>query len=288
LMRFGFRLMTRVCWFGRVPTKLKVEAKTIKVSEGDSPARIYTPMGSGPFPVIIFYHGGGFVIGDLDTNDSICRDLCYKSGRMVVSISYRLAPEHPFPCAPKDCFDALEWVINNVDSINADINKIFVAGESAGGNLAAVTAIRARDKFPGVLKGQILIYPVTDHYSAITDSYSENATGQGLTRNLMIWFWDNYYRESPLLKEGEIRHDWATPLAVDDLTKLPPALIITAEKDVLRDEGAEFANRLSSQGVKVQYSMYRGIKHGFIGSMGPSKHHNKGIGEIVEWLEDLG
>ncbi len=287
VMRFGVRLIAGICWWKKSPQNVTIETKCIPVSGGEIRARIYTPLGYGPFPVIVYYHGGGFVIGDLDSHDPLCRDLCVKADRIIVSIEYRLAPENPFPCAPNDCIAALEWVTTHIENLKGNRDAIFVAGDSAGGNLAAVTAIQARDRFPGLLKGQILLYPVTHHYQNVTASYIENAKGQGLTRNLMIWFWDQYLPADALLNMAESHQALATPLAVANLTNLPPTLLITAEKDPLRDEGVDFAHRLSEQGVKVQHTQYKGLQHGFIGTLGPNESHNQGIAEIVAWLEKL-
>ncbi|CAA0103376.1 Carboxylesterase NlhH [BD1-7 clade bacterium] len=286
MMRFVIRLIMRICWWGKRPTKhseglvsAKRTEETIAVNNGCIRAFVYTPTAPAPRPIIVYYHGGGFVVGDIDAYDPVCRDICEKSGCLVVSIDYRLAPEYTCPTAADDSLAGLEWVMAYGQKLGGDPTRIFVAGDSAGGNLAAVTALQARDQFPETIKGQILIYPVTDHYSAETASYSENATGQGLTRNQMIWFWDQY------LPSKLPKHDLATPLTLSNHTDLPPALVITAELDPLRDEGNAYAEKLLNSQVDVQDSMYRGEQHGFFGSFGPGKAHQKALSEIVTWIE---
>jgi len=262
------------------------------VENGKIRARIYTPESEGPYPTIVYFHGGGWMLGSIDSQDPICRDLCVKSNRVVVSVDYRLAPEHPFPTAPNDCMTALEWVIQNIDNLNGDIDQIYVAGDSAGGNLAAVLSLESRIKHPGLIKGQILIYPVTDHYRASVNqgdscSYSNNLEGLILTKDLMIWFWDQYLKNSKLLKSGQTQHELATPLSVDDLSSLPPALILIADRDPLKDEAIAYAKKLVLQGNDVTYTLYEGTQHGFMGSMGPTRNYEKACAQIIKWLDDV-
>lgn len=287
IYRFVIRLMALILWRKKAPTNLTVKLETIPVDGDSIGVRIYTPQGSGPFPMILYFHGGGFVIGDTKSYDPMCRDLCAKSQHIVISVDYRLAPEHPFPAAPLDCMASLKWTTDNSKRLNGIKEQIITAGDSAGGNLATVVALQSREKFPGLIKGQLLIYPVTHHYSYNTVSYNEKGKGYGLTRDMMIWFWDLYYRDNDLVQAGKFEHELATPLALDDLSNLPPALIITAENDPLRDEGIEYAERLSEQGIKVQHTLYSGAEHGFIGSLGPSAEHDKGMQEIAHWLNNL-
>ncbi|MEM9257306.1 MAG: alpha/beta hydrolase [Pseudomonadota bacterium] len=279
------RALSFLVWRRKAPDNLQVVDQTIPVRDGQIAVRMYTPDLQGPFPTIVYFHGGGFVLGSLETVDGACRDLCSSSGHGVISVDYRLAPEAPFPAAPNDCLDALNWVHHNAQSLAVDASRLYVAGDSAGGNLAAVTALQMRDSNPELIRGQILLYPVTHHYSYNTPSYSENAKGQGLTRNMMVWFWDLYYGGSAALADGQWTHPLSTPLAVDNLADLPPALVLTAELDPLRDEGVEYAERLSSCGVPVQHTLYACAQHGFIGTMGPTETHRRGIKEIVRWLD---
>ncbi|MGH7043668.1 MAG: alpha/beta hydrolase, partial [Acetobacteraceae bacterium] len=158
------------------------------------PLRVYTPQGKGPFPLLVFFHGGGFVIGDLETHDAACRELCAGSACVVVAVDYRLAPEHKFPAAVVDCLAATRWVGEHAVELGGDPARIAVGGDSAGGNLATVVALRLRDEGGPQLCAQLLVYPVTDHYSHDTDSLRDNAEGYLLTRDSMVWFADHYLR----------------------------------------------------------------------------------------------
>ena len=220
--------------------------------------RIYTPSGEGPFPLMAFFHGSGFVVCSLDTHDAMCRNLCQGIGCVVVSVDYRLAPEHKFPAAPDDCLAATRWVESNASALRGDSTRIMVAGDSAGGNLAAVTALRIRDEGGPRLAGQMLIYPVTDYYQPGTPSMTENAEGYGLTRQGMIWFWDHYVRGP-----ADGVHPHASPLRAPTLAGLPPALVVTAEYDPLRDEGEHYADALRKVGVPVEMKRWPGMNHGF-------------------------
>lgn len=277
-MRFGMRFFIPFLWLKTRHQDIQTTNSFVETDNHKIPIRLYTPTSETPLPIIIYFHGGGFVIGGLNAYDGMCSDLSKKSNSIVISIDYRLAPEHPFPHAPNDCITATQWIIDNSKKINGDTEHITVAGDSAGGNLAAITAIQ----FPKEIKGQILIYPVLDHYHPGTDSYIENAKGQGLTRKLMMWFWDCY-----LINCDETRHPLATPILHEEKSHLPSALIITAEKDPLRDEAIQYAKALTNAGVSTQHTIYKGLKHGFIGTMGPNKHHDQGMKEICNWLLKL-
>lgn len=287
VFRNFIKASTRLAWIGKTATQIATLDLAVELEDRHIPLRLYLPPGDGPFPVVVYYHGGGWVIGDLATYDPLCRDLCDRSDTIVVAVDYRRAPESPFPAAPDDCLAALSWVAKHIELYGGRADSIVVAGDSAGGNLAAITAIQARTQLPGLVKGQILIYPVTDHYSPGTASYIENAKGPVLTRAIMIWFWDSYLANSPILDAGQLRHPLATPLHAGELSGLPPALVITAERDPLRDEGIAYADRMSEEGVTVTQSLYPGTSHGFIGLQGPNRHHKEGMMEICAWLAAL-
>ena len=220
--------------------------------------RIYEPGGEGPHPVMVYFHGGGWVRGDLDTHDELCRDLTRRVGCLTLAVDYRRAPEHPFPAAAVDAHGAFEWAANNVESLGGDPERIAVAGDSAGGNLAAVTALMARDRNGPAPVRQVLFYPVTNH-AFDTDSYREHAADPVLSRAAMEWYWDQYL-DRPL--DG--RHPYASPLSVRDLSGIAPATVITAGVDPLRDDGRTYANRLADAGVSVSYSEYDDVFHAFI------------------------
>jgi acetyl esterase len=235
----------------------KVEDRLIPGPAGQIPVRIYTPQGRGPFPVLVYFHGGGWVIGNLETHDPTCRALTSAASCMVVSVDYRLAPEHKFPAGPEDCYAATRWVADQAATINGDPAHIAVGGDSAGGNLAAVVSLIARDRYAPSLVYQLLIYPVTDH-AFDTASYRENADDYLLTKDAMMWFWNHYLRN-----EADGQNPYASPLRAQNLRGLPPALVITAEFDPLRDEGEAYAARLREAGVPVGCSRYHGMIHGF-------------------------
>ena len=226
---------------------------------GDVPVRLYTPAGQAPFPALVYYHGGGWVLGGLDTHDGVCRQMASSAGCLVLSVDYRLAPEHKFPAAAEDAYAALQWVATNADGLGVDPARIAIGGDSAGGNLAAVVALMARDRGTPAVAFQLLVYPVTDS-ACDTASYRDNADGYFLTKDAMLWFWNHYTRDA-----ADRRNPYAAPLKAQDLRGLPPALVMTAEFDPLRDEGEAYAARLREAGVPVQLTRYHGMIHGFFG-----------------------
>ena len=235
----------------------RVEDRAIPGPGGEIPIRIYTP-GEPSGGCILYFHGGGWVICNLDTHDAPARALANLSGAMVISVDYRLAPEAKYPAAAEDCYAATQWVSEHGAELGIDPSRIAVAGDSAGGNLAAVVAQMARERGGPPIAFQLLIYPVTD-LDFTTGSYVEHGSSEDLLSiEDMSWFW-NHYLESP----GQAKEPYAAPLRADDLGGLPPALVITAEYDVLRDEGEAYARRLWSAGVATQLSRYDGVVHGF-------------------------
>lgn len=240
----------------------QVEDREIPGPEGNIPIRIYTPEGDGPFPIVVYFHGGGWVLSSIETHDSICRTLTNVATCIVVSVNYRLAPEHKFPAAVEDGYAATSWVAENAASINGDSTRIAVGGDSAGSNIAAVVALMARDKDGPHLVYQLLVYPIMD-YLPDTPSYEENAEGYYLTKADMLWFWNHY-----LSSETQGKHPYASPLQAASLKSLPPAFVITAEFDPLRDEGEMYAARLREAGVPVIVKHYNGMIHGFFNMAG--------------------
>lgn len=239
-------------------------ARLEEITVAGRPARLYASSTEADLPAVVWYHGGGFTIGDLDTADRTCRKLAVGSGALVVSIDYRLSPEHRFPASYDDCAAALRWVVDHGASIGADPSRLAVGGDSAGGNLAAVMAIHARDT--GIaLRHQLLVYPVTD-CTMSSASYRENADGYLLSADTMDWFIENYLGGDTDPKDPRV-----SPLYADDLNGVAPALVITAEFDPLRDEGEAYADRLRDAGVDVEVRRFDGQIHSFfaLGSITP-------------------
>jgi acetyl esterase len=263
----------------RIPAVAKVENRDMQAPHGPIPLRIYTPLGEGPFPLMVFFHGSGFVVCSLDTHDGMCRNLCAGTGCVVVSVDYRLAPDAKFPAATDDCLAATRWAQANASALGADPGTVIVAGDSAGGNLAAVTALRARDEGGPALAAQLLIYPVTDHYTGNWPSMQQNAEGYGLTKLGMIWFWDHYLSDAT-----QADHPHASPYREPDLAGLPPALVITAEYDPLRDEAEAYADRLRQSGVPTEKTRWPGMNHGFFFVPGVVDAASAAIDQACAWV----
>jgi acetyl esterase len=239
----------------------RIKERLVPGPGGEIRLRLYWPLQSTPaLPAIVFFHGGGHVIGSLDTHDFVARNLCGGTGAMVASVDYRMGPEHKFPAAVDDCFAALQWVHANAASLGADPDWVGVHGDSAGGNLAAVAALLARDAGRPQLRLQSLVYPVTD-YGLAGASYDKYGSGYGiLTKQAMVWFRDHY------LRCPEDASDWrASPIRAVNLAGVAPAIVITAECDVLHDDGERYADALRRAGVPVEYKEFPGMIHGFLG-----------------------
>ena len=241
-----------------------VANRRIAGPNGEIPVRIYTPIsavqpaGRGPVPLLVFYHGGGWIVGDLDSYEHLSRTLANAIDGIVVSVDYRLAPEHKFPAGVEDCYTATAWAFEHAQVLGADPLRIIVSGDSAGGNLAAAVSLMARDRQGPPIAYQLLIYPVLDCRFE-TESYQQNATGYLLTQAAMRWYWGAYLPDS-----GEANNPYAAPLQATDLTHLPATHIITAEYDPLRDEGEVYAARLKAAGVPLTSKRYNGMIHGFV------------------------
>ena len=244
-----------------VPVK-ETEDVVVPTPDGDVPARLYRPDSTeATVPTVVFIHGGGFVIGDIETHDNQARSICAGAEAVVLSIDYRLAPETPWPAAVDDCHAAVQWAADNIDQLGGDIDRLAVAGDSAGGNLSAVTTLMCRDAGPE-LAAQFLIYPGVDmDPDAAYQSRIDNAEGYFLTADDMLWFRDHYVGQSPW---EDVR---LSPIRAE-LHGLPPAVVVTAEFDPLRDEGNAYADALRAAGVEVDSQCYPGMIHGFF-DMGP-------------------
>ena len=239
---------------GRGPEVFSVEDL---LADDDVPVRVYRPSGAPGLPVVVYLHGGGFVLGSLDSHDQLCRSLAVGVGAAVVAVGYRLAPEHPFPAAIDDAWSATRWVFERGGDLGVDVTRVAVAGDSAGGNLAAVIAQLACDAALA-LRSQVLIYPVIDR-QLDRPSMVDNAEGYVLERADMEWFWQQYDPQGRAASDPT-----AVPLARGDLSGLAPALVITAEHDPLRDEGEEYAARLKDAGVATNVLRFDEVFHGFI------------------------
>ncbi|WP_343650200.1 alpha/beta hydrolase [Herbaspirillum sp.] len=245
------------------PGRLQVQDLRIPGPAGMLAVRLYRPAealaAAGPWPGCLFFHGGGWVLGDLDTQDQECRMLAVEAGCVVVSVDYRLAPEYPFPAAPEDAYAATAWLAAQATAIGIDPARLAVAGMSAGANLAAAVTLMARQRQGPALLAQVLMVPVTHHHFD-TPSYRQCAEGYDLGLRSMRWFWQHY-----LARPEDGLHPWASPLLAPDLTGLPPALVLVSQYDPLRDEGVAYARRLREQGVEVHTVFHLGMMHGFQG-----------------------
>src|SRR5580658_2434736 len=260
----------------------RVEDLSIPRPDGDLPVRIYANEPGGLRPGLLYFHGGGFVFGNLDTHDAVCRALAKESGTVVISVDYRLAPEHKFPAAVEDSHAATVWLAANAASLGIDARRIAVGGDSAGGNLAAVVAMRCRDAGGPALALQVLLYPVTDFSTFETASHRELAEGYFLNRAAMDWFSAHYLTSDDQKRDPEV-----SPLLARDLSGLPAALVITAEFDPLRDEGEAYAQRLGQAGVAVTMTRYPGMIHGFVSMRGVLTGGRDAIREAAEAIRSM-
>jgi acetyl esterase len=241
------------------------------------PLRIYRPDGKGPFGILVYFHGGGWVIGDLDCADAACRDLAATADCIIVSVDYRLAPEHPYPAAPDDCMAATAWVADQASALGGN-GRLAVGGESAGGNLAAVVSQQARDRGGPAIDFQLLLYPVVDA-DLSRGSYQENGEGYLLDTETMRWFWGHYCPD-----EAPRREPAASPLLAPNLANLPPALVLTAEFDPLRDEGAAYAQALRDAGSEATYQCLDGLIHDFLATAAFFQSARRGLLLAAEHL----
>ncbi|MFL6820417.1 MAG: alpha/beta hydrolase [Bradyrhizobium sp.] len=278
-------LKGRVATNPEPPEMKSVEPLAISAPHGTIAARMYTPKvlrtANGLAPCLVFFHGGGWVIGDLDSHDVVCRKLAQEAQLLVIAVDYRLAPEHKFPAAVDDAIAATRWIADNAKSLGIDPSRLTVGGDSAGGNLATVVAIAARDGKGPAIAGQVLIYPAVE-FAMTHPSHREPDTSFLLTHSVIRWFSNHY------LSSADDVADWrASPVRATTLAGLPPAYVLTAGGDPLRDEGEEYAQRLKDAGVPVTYRTFPGQFHGFFTMGKVLQQANVAVTEISGWLKAL-
>ena len=264
-----------------------VENLQISTKNGSLAMRVYTPTladakDPGSLPGLVFFHGGGWVIGSLESHDATCRKIANRSGAVIVAVDYRLSPETKFPGAIHDAFEATQWVADNASKLGIDPHRLAVGGDSCGGNLATVTAMRCRDEGGPSLALQVMVYPVTNLSATDTESYREFAEDHFLTKVAMDWF-RGLYLNGP----EDARSPWASPLLASNLRGLPPALLITAECDPLRDEGEAYGARLQEAGVPVTISRYAGMIHPFFAMSGVIDGARKAVDEVAAAIRSM-
>jgi acetyl esterase len=277
-VRAQTELMTRM---NPAPRKqvASISDRAISTPHGPLGVRIYRPYGEGVFPLLLFFHGGGFITGSLNTHDPLCRELCAGARAVVVAVDYRLAPENRFPAAVDDSLFATRWVAEHASELEADSKRIAVAGDSAGGNLSAVIAMRIRDESGPRLCGQVLLYPVTDLADIDTPSRREmGPKNYFMGAEDMTWMTNQYIRN-----ESDLANPWCSPRRATKFGGLPPALVITAEYDPLRDEGEMYAQSLAASGVAATATCYKGMTHAFLSFPGIDQT-DEVVREVCAWL----
>jgi len=283
LLRYYYRWVGGRVWAGHF-TNAPYSALQLALPGRQLAARVYSSSEGKDLPLIVYFHGGGWVVGNLESHHPFCQQLRAQAGCTVVAVDYRLAPEYPFPAALDDCRDAAAWVAAHLEDIGPNNGQIVLGGDSAGGHLAACAALALDADTRARLAGALLIYPVVDHYTAPYASYTERATGQMLTSALMHWFWDTWLagQDPQVAAEAGV-----FPIRSQALATLPPCLVVTAERDPLRDEGLQFAQRLSEAGVSVTSEHYSNAEHGFACSQGPTADFKHFMTLATGWLRTL-
>jgi acetyl esterase len=265
----------------KLPVRLRdVTDRSIPASQGEVPVRIYTPEANGPRPLLVYFHGGGWVVGDLDTQDMICRGLCHGANCIVVSVDYRLAPEHRFPAAVDDCYAVLEWCAAHGREIGGHPDRLAVGGDSAGAVLSAAVALRARDEGGPQLRAQLLYYGSMNYPSGNLPSMAEFADGPILTADDVDYFWHQYLAAP----ETDQNHPWASPIRAANHAGLPPAFIGTAEMDPTRDPAEAYGPVLTAAGVPVELRRYAGMPHGFMSWLGFVDTAQTACDDACAWL----
>ena len=272
-VRASFRALWSPSMTGAPVEVAGVEDRTLDTDAGAVRVRVFTPEADGPVPIMMYFHGGGYVKGGLDETDAFCRRLARTTSNVVVSVDYRLAPEHPYPAALDDAYHSSLWAYENAETLGGTRVSFSMCGESAGGNLAAVVCLLARSGEKIEISRQVLLQPVVD-FTLSFPSIEMPASECLVPREDLAWYYEEYY-------DGDIRDFRVSPIFADDLSGLPPALIITAEHDTLRDEGEAYADRLRSSGVPTEYSCYSGMIHGFLQLAGLVDEAQQAIDEIA-------
>jgi acetyl esterase len=280
-LRRCYRFISARAWRGET-SGIHWGALEIPSPSGPIHGRLYNA--GADRPLIVYLHGGGWVIGDLDTHHPFCLALSESAGCTLIAVDYRLAPEHPFPAATDDCLIAVHWIMAHLGDFGPCNSRLVVAGDSAGGNLTACTCLDLEEPLRQRLAGALILYPAVDRYDAGFASYVERATTQLLTSDLVRWFWDTYLGDRDRHSAGAER---AFPLRSENLAVMPPTLLVTAEFDPLRDEGIAFAEKLRQAGVAVTYRHFDKAAHGFACSEGPGEAHRSLMRDITEWLAGL-
>jgi acetyl esterase len=279
LLRWFYRILNWFAW-RRAQTGEFIDM-TLAASGAGLKLRLFANLDGAEKPLLVYFHGGGWVIGDLNTHTPVCRQLSRRSACSLVSVDYRLAPEYPFPAAQDDALTALAWIAAHPTKLGPNNGKLVLAGDSAGANLAACLCLELPATVRERLLGAALIYPVVDHYSAGYASYQEMATGHPLTRSLMHWFWDTYLAgydaDHPMVQR-------AMPLRTQDLGTMPGIFLVTAEFDPLRDEGIAFGEKLKAAGVPLEYYHFASAAHGFACSQGPTRDFEDFVTRFCKWL----
>ncbi|CAN5755488.1 alpha/beta hydrolase [soil metagenome] len=280
-VRASFRALWSPSMTGAPVEVANVEDKTLHTEVGTVRVRVFTPAADGPMPILMYFHGGGYVKGGVIETDAFCRRLARTTGNVIVSVDYRLAPEHPYPAALDDAYHSTLWAYENAGALEGTKDSFSVCGESAGGNLAAVTCLLARSGAEIEISRQILLQPVLDFTLSFL-SIDLPASECLVPREDLAWYYEEYYGANADTKDFRV-----SPIFADDLSSLPPALIITAEYDTLRDEAKAYADRLESSGVRTKYSCYSGMVHGFLQMAGLVVEAQQAIDEISLWcVED--
>ena len=278
LLRWVYRYSSAKQWGGKYREQ---PHSILQLPTGDGPleARMFNGSSGADKPLILYFHGGGWVIGDLDTHLPFCQVLSEKTGCTVITVNYRLAPEHPYPAAHNDALATARWTAQHIQQLGPSNGTLIVAGDSAGANLATCACLGLDAPTRKRVAGQVLIYPVTQHHKAYSHSFTEKGKGYVLTADLMIWFWDTY-----LGGKDETQAKGAMPMLARTVEHLPPTFLVTAEHDPLRDEGIAYAEKLRKAGVSTVARHFPNAQHGFVCSEGPTEDFDAFIEALNEWL----